>query len=359
MELPQEYWRQRTLFEIASAIGTPLSLDEATKARAFGHYARILVDMDLSRHVFDEIVVEREGYSFKLAVVYERLPAFCMHCGIIGHSVQDCNWLKPSEAKVDNRAKKIITIKKEAANMQYIPKKKDNAFPSTAEVVEVETNHQQSNLRGSHEGNKQNEEQEAGHYQAHEGPKIPSNDNGATANDGVVVQHSTSFSMTLNNVQDDIVLGDIQIDDPVLQQVTTDDVAGVTPINEDLDQEEKETDDNSSNVPDTQLAFVKQDDAVEVGFTPVDIAVSVPNDFDASAFVIPGTMQNIRILPDDEFDEVVQADLQVIKQAWAAMEKGEKPFTPVISKSQKKKIKQLARSVGQPYNTRSKGDTSH
>jgi hypothetical protein len=52
MELPQEYWRQRTLFEIASAIGTPLSLDEATKTCAFGHYARILVDMDLSRHIF-------------------------------------------------------------------------------------------------------------------------------------------------------------------------------------------------------------------------------------------------------------------------------------------------------------------
>jgi hypothetical protein len=160
--------------------------------------------------------------------------------------------------------------------------------------------------------------------------------------------------MTLNNVQDDIVLGDIQIDDPVLQQVTTDDVAGVTPINEDLDHEEKETDDNSSNVLDTQLTFVKQDDAVEVGKS-----FSVPNDFDAPAFVIPGTMQNIMILPDDEFDEAVQADLQVIKQAWAAMEKGEKSFTPVISKSQKKKIKQLARSVGQSCNTHSKGDTSH
>jgi hypothetical protein len=133
----------------------------------------------------------------------------------------------------------------------------------------------------------------------------------------------------------------------------------ITPINEYLDQEEKETNDNSSNVPDTQLTFVKQDDAVEVGksFTPVDIAVSVPNDFDA--FVKPGTMQNIMILPDDEFDEVVQADLQVIKQAWVTMEKGEKPFTPIISKSQKKKIKQLARSVGQSYNTLSKGDTSH
>jgi hypothetical protein len=27
-----------TLFEIASAISTPLSLDESTKSRAFGHY---------------------------------------------------------------------------------------------------------------------------------------------------------------------------------------------------------------------------------------------------------------------------------------------------------------------------------
>jgi hypothetical protein len=87
------------------------------------------VDIDLSRHIFYEILVEREGYSFKLAVVYERLPDFCMHCGIIGHSIQACTWLKSSEANVDNRGKKIITIKKETANMQYAPKKKDN--PST------------------------------------------------------------------------------------------------------------------------------------------------------------------------------------------------------------------------------------
>jgi predicted adenine nucleotide alpha hydrolase (AANH) superfamily ATPase len=54
---------------------------------------------------------------------------------------------------------------------------------------------------------------------------------------------------------------------------------------------------------------------------------------------------------------VVQADLQVIKQVWAAMEKGEQPFTSVISISQKKMIKQLARSVGQPYNTHSRDGT--
>ncbi|KAK2423826.1 hypothetical protein QL285_034252 [Trifolium repens] len=100
--------------------------------------------------------------------------------------------------------------------MQYIPKKKDNALPSTsAEVIEVENN-QQSNLIGTLEGKKKNEEQEAERNQTHESAKISGNGNGAisNANDGVVVQHSTSFSMTLNNVQDNIVLGDIHIDDP-------------------------------------------------------------------------------------------------------------------------------------------------
>ncbi|PNY01030.1 putative NBS resistance protein, partial [Trifolium pratense] len=304
------------------AIGTPLSLDEATKTRAFGHYARILVDMDLFSHVFYEILVER-------------------------HNVQACHWLKPSEAKVDNRGKKIITIKKEAANIQYVPKKKDCALPSTsAEVVEVENNHQ-SNLIGTQEGKQQNEEHEAERQQAPESPKSPSKDIGATLNatDDVVVQHSTSFSVTLHTVHDDIVLKNIQTDDLVLRQVTTDDVAGVTVTKQDFDQEAEETTDNSSSVPDTQP--VKQADAVEIenSFTPIDITVTETNDFDASAHAIPDTTQKIVILPDEEFDEVVQADLRLIKQVWAAAANREK-FTPVISKSKAKKIKQLARSVG-------------
>jgi hypothetical protein len=64
------------LFEIASAVGTPLTLDDSTTKRAFGHYARVLVDIDLSRRLFDEIMVERDGFAFQVEVVYERLPAF-------------------------------------------------------------------------------------------------------------------------------------------------------------------------------------------------------------------------------------------------------------------------------------------
>jgi len=41
MHLPQEYWRNETLFEIASGDGTPLVIDEATKSRLFSIYAII------------------------------------------------------------------------------------------------------------------------------------------------------------------------------------------------------------------------------------------------------------------------------------------------------------------------------
>jgi hypothetical protein len=69
MELLREYWRQCTLFEITSAIGTPLALDNTTLNWSFGHYARVLVDIDLSKNLFEEIFVEREGYAFNLGIV--------------------------------------------------------------------------------------------------------------------------------------------------------------------------------------------------------------------------------------------------------------------------------------------------
>jgi len=38
-ELPQEYWMERTLREIASVVGTPLIIESAIQNRVFGHYA--------------------------------------------------------------------------------------------------------------------------------------------------------------------------------------------------------------------------------------------------------------------------------------------------------------------------------
>jgi len=73
-ELPQEYWMEKTLYKIVGAFGTLLLIDNITRNRLYGHYARILVDLDLSKTIFYEVVVEREGYAFPVAIEYEGLP---------------------------------------------------------------------------------------------------------------------------------------------------------------------------------------------------------------------------------------------------------------------------------------------
>jgi len=86
---------EHTIRKIASAVVTPLVLDNVTSKRVFGHYARILVDIDFSKKIFDKIIVERERFSFTVEVVYERLRDFCSHCQTLGHDVTNCRWLYP------------------------------------------------------------------------------------------------------------------------------------------------------------------------------------------------------------------------------------------------------------------------
>ena len=116
--MPQEYWRERTLKEITSVVGTPISLDGPTRNRAFRHYARILVDIYLSNRAYDEILVEREGFSFKVEVQYERRPLFSHHCYVIGHNVTTCKWLNPEAAKVTDCGKKQVPETNNKSNNQ-------------------------------------------------------------------------------------------------------------------------------------------------------------------------------------------------------------------------------------------------
>jgi len=57
--------------EIAGATGTPLIINDTTQKRTFRQYARVLMDTDFSRHLFYEIMVEREGFAFPVEVEYE------------------------------------------------------------------------------------------------------------------------------------------------------------------------------------------------------------------------------------------------------------------------------------------------
>lgn len=49
--IPQEYWGPKILFTIASGLGVPICLDEATNKKTFGHFARVLIDLDLNSNL--------------------------------------------------------------------------------------------------------------------------------------------------------------------------------------------------------------------------------------------------------------------------------------------------------------------
>ncbi|GAU50241.1 hypothetical protein TSUD_194760 [Trifolium subterraneum] len=94
--LAREYWLPRILFEIVGALGSPLALDEATKKINFGHFARILIDVDLSSNLHERILVERNVFDFYVDVEYENIPPFCNSCQIIGNSVNNCKYQTPT-----------------------------------------------------------------------------------------------------------------------------------------------------------------------------------------------------------------------------------------------------------------------
>lgn len=107
--LPQEYWRPRILFAIARCAGTPICTDSASAKpmieRTFGHYARVLVDMDVTQTLRYKVLVERVGYAFFVELDYENIPDFCSHCKKIGHHIGICKLKKSSEFKGNEEPK--------------------------------------------------------------------------------------------------------------------------------------------------------------------------------------------------------------------------------------------------------------
>ncbi|PON38987.1 Zinc knuckle CX2CX4HX4C [Trema orientale] len=89
-ELPWVYWDRQILSDLARGVGVPIRFDEMTLKGEFGHFARILIDIDLSQPISDSLMVEVGNDCLFIPLEYERLPDFCSSCKIIGHVVSSC-----------------------------------------------------------------------------------------------------------------------------------------------------------------------------------------------------------------------------------------------------------------------------
>jgi hypothetical protein len=119
--LSQEHWRPRILFAIASNIGTPICTDSASTKpmieRTFGHFSRVLVDMDVSQVPRYKVLVERKDFVFFVEFEYENMPDFCSYCKKIGHYVDICkNVNKPvGKNDMENQMKG-----KQSSKLEYV-----------------------------------------------------------------------------------------------------------------------------------------------------------------------------------------------------------------------------------------------
>lgn len=101
--LPEEYWDPDFLVGIFRAVGNVIKLDGHTAAGMVGHFARALVEIDLSLPITESIMIGRSSTSFQVNFGYENLPFFCTFCKFIGHSVSTCNHAKRKDAANDQK----------------------------------------------------------------------------------------------------------------------------------------------------------------------------------------------------------------------------------------------------------------
>ncbi|XP_060200097.1 uncharacterized protein LOC132628318 [Lycium barbarum] len=101
--LPLNCWGYTALSKIGSALGRPLYADACTTLNSRITFARILMEMEITRPLLDKIKVQDpKGKVYDQRVWYDWKPSYCSTCLQVGH---DCamkqNHKQPVEPKND------------------------------------------------------------------------------------------------------------------------------------------------------------------------------------------------------------------------------------------------------------------
>ncbi|XP_039134872.1 uncharacterized protein LOC120272174 [Dioscorea cayenensis subsp. rotundata] len=124
--LPVEFWEGETLEAIANQFGTLLKVDEFTAALTRSKFARICVDVDLSKPLSRGFWIGDDHHRVFVIVLYERLPTFCYSCGLIGHGTNSCNSSATPGAARPNPSRPVwqtgtgSSLKKQSASFQGV-----------------------------------------------------------------------------------------------------------------------------------------------------------------------------------------------------------------------------------------------
>lgn len=106
--LPIIYWSRSALNAIAGKFGELIQIDELTLQKNRGRYARICVDMDISKPLLQGIWISRDDNKFFQPVQYESVPSVCFSCGRVLHRTENCPFKASSSASVPNPGQPVF-----------------------------------------------------------------------------------------------------------------------------------------------------------------------------------------------------------------------------------------------------------
>lgn len=93
-DLAMEYYDSAVLWKIGDRIGKTLKVDRATSGGLRGNFARICVEVDLTKPLLAKIKLRRRI----LRIMYEGLHLICFQCGQYGHKQEICSHTPPTES---------------------------------------------------------------------------------------------------------------------------------------------------------------------------------------------------------------------------------------------------------------------
>ncbi|XP_059310908.1 uncharacterized protein LOC132062340 [Lycium ferocissimum] len=99
--LALNYFDQSQLFSMALAVGTPLTLDLATKNKTRPSYARVMVEVDLLKEHPKRVAIQAvnnatgEVKTKRVTIQYDFTPKYCKECYLHGHDEETCWKIHP------------------------------------------------------------------------------------------------------------------------------------------------------------------------------------------------------------------------------------------------------------------------
>ncbi|XP_047942834.1 uncharacterized protein LOC125189615 [Salvia hispanica] len=143
--LPIHLFEKSALFVIGSLLGDPIQVDHATISQTRLSFARLCIQIDISKTPMEEIILVLQGREVRQAVKWDRIPLYCHDCKHVGHTSDVCyaNGQRPRPMKREfqhfaekNREKEDGILGKEMGVEEGSVAGRERAFvPDASQVV--------------------------------------------------------------------------------------------------------------------------------------------------------------------------------------------------------------------------------